>query len=578
LINTIIPLGLCVGMAGGCLEPRDDSRALARRPVPSAPPPAPVDNDALFPPTVDLSTPKAAAMTYFMAMQYGDVSAARKAVVSDELTLRHIEASASAAGAVRELESVLVARFGKGEVRANQELMQYIRGFRNNAFLLAVADGDVQIDGETAILTPRIRSAGKAAQPTPVPMKKVDGLWKLMLAEMQPVYGRFRREEESIIARDAQSARSLREVAQSVRAGRLSNLDAVWERLSQVQGQVARVQAQARAAETRPATTQASPPPDPARLARLDAIRARLENGENVNAKDPKGHTMLHDAAIRGDEDVVRLLIDSHADVMAKDSQGWTALHWAVSSGHKNVASLLLDSNADVNAAASLQDTPLHWAAIFDHQDAADLLIKHGADVNAKDARGKTPLLAAVEHDARATAELLLSRGANVQDRDEDGATPLHAAVMHAREAMLELHQAEKEGPATRPATVPSTTSESIDEPATRPSAASPQPARPLTRPATESTETRETILARSQEMIDLLLANGAKVNSRTPRGLTPLHLAAWDDIKDLAELLIARGADVNAQDSRGRTPLAFAKQRAQKAVADLLISKGAQE
>ena len=61
-------------------------------------------------------------------------------------------------------------------------------------------------------------------------------------------------------------------------------------------------------------------------------------------------------------------------------------------------------------------------------------------------------------------------------------------------------------------------------------------------------------------------------------RGFTPLHLAAWDQTRELARLLIARSADVNAPDARGRTPLAVAKLRGQKGVADVLAAAGGKE
>jgi len=41
---------------------------------------------------------------------------------------------------------------------------------------------------------------------------------------------------------------------------------------------------------------------------------------------------------------------------------------------------------------------------------------------------------------------------------------------------------------------------------------------------------------------VELLLAKRAKVNAKTDDGLTPLHLAAMNDHKDIVELLRRNG------------------------------------
>ena len=60
------------------------------------------------------------------------------------------------------------------------------------------------------------------------------------------------------------------------------------------------------------------------------------------------------------------------------------------------------------------------------------------------------------------------------------------------------------------------------------------------------------------KEVIELLIANGAHVNSRSEQGWTPLHNWAWpcSGNTETAELLLAHGANVNAKDYIGMTPL----------------------
>lgn len=55
------------------------------------------------------------------------------------------------------------------------------------------------------------------------------------------------------------------------------------------------------------------------------------------------------------------------------------------------------------------------------------------------------------------------------------------------------------------------------------------------------------------EEILDLLLANGADINSRNDDGMTLLHMIADPDA---VPILIAKGADLEARDKEGWTPL----------------------
>ena len=61
------------------------------------------------------------------------------------------------------------------------------------------------------------------------------------------------------------------------------------------------------------------------------------------------------------------------------------------------------------------------------------------------------------------------------------------------------------------------------------------------------------------EDTVEMLLANGAKVNARTEEGLTPLAYAALNGYLQVADSLIKRGADVNARSRRGDSALMLA-------------------
>ena len=121
----------------------------------------------------------------------------------------------------------------------------------------------------------------------------------------------------------------------------------------------------------------------------LAAIRAELDKGVDVNAKDNDGRTPLHYAAKYATKQVVELLIPNGADVNAKDEDGWTPLHFAAT---KEIVELLINEGADVNAKNKWGGTPLHAAATNGKKETVELLIAADADVNAKAKDGKTPL------------------------------------------------------------------------------------------------------------------------------------------------------------------------------------------
>ena len=57
----------------------------------------------------------------------------------------------------------------------------------------------------------------------------------------------------------------------------------------------------------------------------------------------------LMEAAANGQADEVRALLDAGDDVNAKDEKGYTALMLAASSGHNEAVQVLLDAGADVH-------------------------------------------------------------------------------------------------------------------------------------------------------------------------------------------------------------------------------------
>jgi ankyrin repeat protein len=61
------------------------------------------------------------------------------------------------------------------------------------------------------------------------------------------------------------------------------------------------------------------------------------------------------------------------------------------------------------------------------------------------------------------------------------------------------------------------------------------------------------------EAVVQLLLWNGAELESEEYGGQTPLSLAAWTGQEAVVRLLLEKGADVESKSSRSGTPLSLA-------------------
>ena len=206
--------------------------------------------------------------------------------------------------------------------------------------------------------------------------------------------------------------------------------------------------------------------------------------------------------------EVARLLIERGATVTLQDRNGnlplLRALAWPPTVGRETpegsarwkarleLVRLLLDTGADVNAADGSLESPLRSAAYSGPLVLAEDLIKRGTRINVTgvptEDLASAPIFGAIWGRQPAIAQLLLDKGADVEAVDGSirELTPLRVAVERG-----EL------------------------------------------------------------DIVKMLIAKGAKVDALDMRdNSTALQVAAADDRRDLCEALLDAGADVNAVDS----------------------------
>ena len=249
-----------------------------------------------------------------------------------------------------------------------------------------------------------------------------------------------------------------------------------------------------------------------ARDGRLDAARALMSAGANLNAADPNGMTPLLMAITNNQIAVAQLLVDSGADVKAADWYGRTPLWAAVEIRNLDMRPTATENGVDRDAAMRLITS----------------IIAKGADVNARvkefppqrrhmlplgslewvDFTGQTPFIRAAQSADVPLMRLLLSKGADPNITTFNGTT----ALMAAAGVNWVAAQTFSESP------------------------------------------------ARWLEAVQLCLEIGGDVNAVNQMGLAAVHGAANRGSDDIIELLAKHGARLDVPDKEGRTPYNWAE------------------
>ena len=114
---------------------------------------------------------------------------------------------------------------------------------------------------------------------------------------------------------------------------------------------------------------------------RTEAALWLLERGADVKqvARNPMQVTALHAAVAANQASVVRALLERGADVNARQQQGWMPLHEAAGGGKLEILDLLLEHGAKLNAKNDEGKTPLAIAMERGQTAAANELRKRGA-------------------------------------------------------------------------------------------------------------------------------------------------------------------------------------------------------
>lgn len=193
-------------------------------------------------------------------------------------------------------------------------------------------------------------------------------------------------------------------------------------------------------------------------------------------------------------------------DIDTPDSGGRTPIWWASRRADRDKVETLLRWGADCNKPDIDLVTPLHKAVADGSDECVELLLAAGAKANAQDDIGAQPLHSlffSPRHRPK-TIELLVRHGADVNVPSSDGSRPLHwacgtasytnrnATMLNVR-TLIEQHGADIELPGSY-----------------------------------GYTPIMDALCFREMELFKLFLGLGARLDKKTAKGQTVLHVAAW--------------------------------------------------
>jgi len=282
--------------------------------------------------------------------------------------------------------------------------------------------------------------------------------------------------------------------------------------------------------------------------------------GIDVNARDGDGMTPLMVEA-RRPEDLWRLkqTLKNGAEIDAAGPGGATALMWAVRKGNMPAQKALVSAGADPNARDAKGRTALMWAAELDQAEPAKLLIEKGADFGLQDKDGKTALMRAAVRGNQEITTLLMEKGAAVHVKDRAGKTALVLARENEHGPVAGI--IEKETLRRKRKRIAKNARGEMNQRGLK---------------LNYSAFMRQ-VINNNLKGVRLYLDAGMDVNKTGRYGITALHRAIENGLKDMAQLLITRGADQNRGYGSDRmTPIILAAKRGHSQIVFLLAKHGA--
>ncbi|MBO6540886.1 MAG: ankyrin repeat domain-containing protein [Rhizobiaceae bacterium] len=177
----------------------------------------------------------------------------------------------------------------------------------------------------------------------------------------------------------------------------------------------------------------------------VEAIRALVTEGADINARDGSGRTPVHVAAFASNDDALRALGEAGADMNALEDRAYDVVTIAAVADDPELMSLAIELGNRADLITSPYDgTALIAAAHLGHAKVVRRLIAAGAPLDHVNNLGWTALIEAVilGDGGRAhieTVRALVDAGADASIGDRDGTTPLQHARRRGYSEIAEI-------------------------------------------------------------------------------------------------------------------------------------------
>uniref|UniRef100_A0A8C5SUI3 E3 ubiquitin-protein ligase MIB2 n=1 Tax=Laticauda laticaudata TaxID=8630 RepID=A0A8C5SUI3_LATLA len=176
-------------------------------------------------------------------------------------------------------------------------------------------------------------------------------------------------------------------------------------------------------------------------VGQMEVVKLLVQAHANIDLWDEEGDTALHYAAFGNQADVARLLVSKGANPNILNTARCTALYVSVNHGFTEVVKALCENNCDVNLPGSLGDTPLHYAIIADFKCIIETLTEvPGIDFTIQNQQGFNLLHHAALKGNKLAIKKILARARQLVDaKKDDGFTALHLAALNNHKEVAEI-------------------------------------------------------------------------------------------------------------------------------------------
>lgn len=257
-----------------------------------------------------------------------------------------------------------------------------------------------------------------------------------------------------------------------------------------------------------------------------------LNNGTDINSKDPSGMPALFIAVENNQLSATKFLLENGAYPDITDKENDTPLMRAMYYNRPEHAKLLIEYGANVNTSYN-DDFILTWATFNNYTDIVKLLLEKGANTECYNPVGCTPLIIA-SYGNYGICELLIQKGADVNARRSKTNNKDWTSLMYASyHSKLDIMKLLLENGALIDIRTPSLHSAYL-------------------------------IAAQygTPDAVELLINNGAELNCTDSDGDSALICAAKYEQTDNIKLLIEYGVDINIRNKDGKRAIDYAKEK----------------